>query len=569
MSRLSRDKKRAQHPTPQPAVGAAPIEVHVPGDAAPGTGSAWVGGVQVTAAPGQEVQQAVLDHLHHLALTTGHPVLATIHDERIGYVVPLHIAPDGSSDFTTEPVRMAPPAGAVAGAGVLDGGLGGPGAPGARGVPGAPDAPDVQDAADAPGELRVPGAPGLPGAPGVSEAPWAAQTPTGAQDVREAREARDVPGAEGVRGLPEGSASFAGRGADVRPQWAHYDVEPMSEAEAPRDAATAQGAAPAQGGEPLRDEVPTFRMRVVGDEAPVANEPPVGSEAAPTFALRALSDAPQAPAPGTVVPPTGEFGPPPVMDTPPASPDPLPSPGPMSPPGPMPTPPPISFPDPAPLPTTDSTPTPTSTPTTRRPESTRTPVPLPTPLPDDLDAAPKAPTPPRGFDAVAEAVLGDELLTSPGDSSVPALLAEPMGRISEAVKAGRTDAAAELAERTVAEASEALGPEHPEVLRLRELAAYIAYLAGDPAHAFRVSLDLAHIHHRTREAESAYGNIQSAATAWRAVRDPRQGLDLGHALIELWDELAAEDGPAADDRERLEAAHARMDRLTERARTDS
>ncbi|MCD7444375.1 tetratricopeptide repeat protein [Streptomyces lincolnensis] len=477
MSRLSRDKKRAQHPIPRPAVGAAPIEVHVPGDAAPGTGSAWVGGVQVTAAPGQEVQQAVLDHLHHLALTTGHPVLATIHDERIGYVVPLHIAPDGSSDFTTEPVRMAPPVGA-----------------------------------------------------------------------RDVREARDVPGAEGVGGLPEGSASFRGRAADVRPQWAHYDVEPVSDAEAPRE----QDAAPAQGGEPVRDEVPTFRMRVVGDEV------------APTFALRALSDAPQAPAPGTVVPPTGEFGPPPVMDTPPASPAPLPSPGPMSPPGPMPTPPPapapVSFPDPAPLPTTDSTPTPTST---------RTPAPLPTPLPDDLDAAPKAPTPPRGFDAVAEAVLGDELLTSPGDSSVPAVLAEPMGRISEAVKAGRTDAAAELAERTVAEASEALGPEHPEVLRLRELAAYIAYLAGDPAHAFRVSLDLAHIHHRTREAESAYGNIQSAATAWRAVRDPRQGLDLGRALIELWDELAAEDGPAADDRERLEAAHARMNRLTERARTDS
>ncbi|ANS67198.1 hypothetical protein SLINC_4974 [Streptomyces lincolnensis] len=473
MYRLSRDKKRAQHPTAQPAVGEAPIEVHVPGDAAPGTDCAWVGGVRVAAAPGQEVQQAVLNHLHHIALTTGHPVLATVHDERIGYVVPLHIAPDGSSNFTTEPVRMAPQA-------------------------------------------------GMPS-----------------------------------EGRPDGAASPGGRRADVRPQWAQYDVEPEPEPETE----AAQDAAPAQAGEPVRDEMPTFRMRAVSDQ------PPAGSDAAPTFRMRALPEAPQAPAPGTVVQPTGEFGPPPVMDTPPAHPDPLPSPGPMSPPGPPPTPAPaptpVSFPDPAPLPTADSTPASTS-----RPESTRTPAALPTPLPDELDPAPKAPTPPRGFDAVAEAVLGDELLTVPGDSGAPAVLAEPMGRINEAVKAGRTDVAAELAERTVTEASGALGPEHPEVLRLRELTAYIAYLAGDPVHAFRLSLDLAHIHHGARDAESAYGNIQSAATAWRAVRDPEQGLDLGHALIALWDELAAQDGPAADDRERLEAAHARMDRLTARARTD-
>jgi len=134
------------------------------------------------------------------------------------------------------------------------------------------------------------------------------------------------------------------------------------------------------------------------------------------------------------------------------------------------------------------------------------------------------------------------------------------------VKAGRTDTAARLAETTVEEASAALGPEHAEVLRLRELTAYIAYLAGDPTRAFRLSLDLVRIHRRARDAEAAYGNIQSAASAWRAVRDPEQGLDLGRELIGLWTELTAEDGPAADDIERLESARARMGRLTERAR---
>ncbi|MBX9365736.1 tetratricopeptide repeat protein, partial [Streptomyces sp. WAC04114] len=175
------------------------------------------------------------------------------------------------------------------------------------------------------------------------------------------------------------------------------------------------------------------------------------------------------------------------------------------------------------------------------------------------------PTPPRGFDAVAEAVLGDEPLTAPGDPAAPALLAEPVARINEAVKEGRIEAAAGLAEQTVAQASGTLGPEHPEVLRLRELTAYIAYLAGDPLRACRLSLDLAGARRRAGDAEAAYGNVESAATAWRAVRDPALGLELGRDLIGLWTELAAEDGPAAEEVEQLESARARMGRLTERA----
>lgn len=165
---------------------------------------------------------------------------------------------------------------------------------------------------------------------------------------------------------------------------------------------------------------------------------------------------------------------------------------------------------------------------------------------------------------MAEAVLGDEPVTTDGAGT--AFLIEPMVRINEAVKAGRIDEAAGLAERTVAEAASALGPEHSEVLRLRELAAYIAYLAGDPVRAFHLSLDLARIRHRTHDAEAAYGNVQSAATAWRAVRDPEQGLALGRDLIDLWTGLTTEDGPAAEDIEELESARARMGRLTERAR---
>jgi hypothetical protein len=71
---------------------------------------------------------------------------------------------------------------------------------------------------------------------------------------------------------------------------------------------------------------------------------------------------------------------------------------------------------------------------------------------------------------------------------------------------------------------------------------------------------------RAGDAEAAYGNVRSAATAWRAVRDPQLGLELGHELIGLWTRLADEDGPAADEIEELESARARMGRLTERVR---
>ncbi|MGJ3560606.1 hypothetical protein ACR6C2_27420 [Streptomyces sp. INA 01156] len=42
------------------------------------------------------------------------------------------------------------------------------------------------------------------------------------------------------------------------------------------------------------------------------------------------------------------------------------------------------------------------------------------------------------------------------------------------------------------------------------------------------------------------------------MRDPLRGLELGRELIELWTELAAEGGPAADEIEELESARTRM-----------
>ncbi|MFE0801474.1 tetratricopeptide repeat protein [Streptomyces sp. NPDC058812] len=407
MSRLAREKQRDHEGAERsPAPAATPIDVRVP-VADSDVRGASIDGSLVVAAPGEEIQNAVLNRLHRLALAAGHPVLATIHDERIGYSVPLRVDPDGSSHLAAEP------------------------------VPTVPEEPAVR-----------------------------------------------------------------------RDQHTHV----------------------LRTEEPVRGSAQTFRLPKV----PESQRVPAG-ESAPTFTLRALPEPAQGAALGTVAPPTGEFGPPPRMDGASATgaregAAPQPAPGPV------------------------------------RPVAAPKPPPAPEPV-ADLDPGPKpTPTPARGFDAVAEAVLGDEPLTAPGDATAPALLAEPTARINEAVKEGRTEAAAQLAERSVAEASGTLGPEHPEVLRLRELTAYIAYLSGDPDRAFRLSVDLSRIHRRAGDAEAAYGNVQSAATAWRAVRDPARGLELGHELVGLWSELAAEGGPAAEDSEQLESARSRMGRLTERAR---
>ncbi|MEW1647651.1 tetratricopeptide repeat protein [Streptomyces sp. NPDC091219] len=443
MTRLSREKKREQKRAARSAPAVSPFEVRVPVDG-PGAGGASIGGVPVAVAVGEEIQQAVLTHLHRIATATGRPVHATVHDARIGYVVPLQIDPDGSTHFSAEPWAMGGGEGRDGGGGVAVGERAGA-------APDAEPAPEPED-----------------------------RRPSG------------DPATHRLRAVPE---------------------------------AAEQGV------------VPTFPLRAVPESA---------GETPPTFPLHAVPES----ALGRVQPPTGTFGPPPAMDAAPvqadaARPDPLRGAGNGA--------------------TGPHAPAPRDEPGPPAPTPAQTPASAP--IPDLALTAPEPdpkPTPARGFDAVAEAVLGDEPVTTDGAGT--AFLVEPMVRINDAVKAGRIEEAAALAERTVTDAVNALGAEHPEALRLRELAAYIAYLAGDPVRSFHLSLDLSRIRHRAHDAESAYGNVQSAATAWRAVRDPEQGLALGRDLIDLWTALAAEDGPAADDIEELESARARMGRLTERAR---
>src|SRR5690606_20238001 len=286
-------------------------------------------------------------------------------------------------------------------------------------------------------------------------------------------------------------------------------VPPAHASDAPASPPAPPAHAPIAHAAPAPLPVPSAAHRPVAAPGTV---PGPGDAAVPPGTVPGPGDA--AVPPGTVLPPTGTFGPPPVMDAEPH-------------------------------------------PAVRDEVRRRAPEPFPDPA-HDPDGRP---APPRGFDAVAEAVLGDEPLGPSGGA-----LAEPVARISDAVREGRLDPAARLAGQTVSEATAALGPEHPEVLGLRELTAYIDYSAGRPEPALRTCLDLAAIHRRAGDAEAAYSSVRGAATAWRAVRDPHLGLELGRELVGLWAELAADEGPAADEPEELDSARARMDRLTARAR---
>ncbi|MGV9280312.1 tetratricopeptide repeat protein [Streptomyces sp. NPDC003730] len=421
MPRFSRseNKRRKDQAGPEqaPASGLKPIEVHVTVD-----GRATVGGLPVAAGSGESVQSAVLDYLHRLVLATGHPVSATVNDERIGYLTPVRVEADGSSAFAGEPVPLP----------------------------------------------------------------------------------RDVMAA--ARAVAEEHASVRAQAVGGPPAAAVPDEHPVA-----------------------REQPSTMPLTAVP-----ASARPVRDKS--TRALRAVPD----PAPGEPLTTerTSERTPPPPPPTPIAPPE------------------------------------TTQAPWSEERADVRSEVrgdirsevraEVPSEVRADLPSEVRAEERPPGRTApTAPAPAPAE--PAPADVRTPSLLAEPVHRINEAVRMGRIESAATMAEQTIASAVQRLGAEHPEVLQLRELAAYIAYLAGDAHRSFVLSMALARVR-RGRDDQAAFGNVLSAAAAWRALRDPALGLALGHELIALWADMAAAGGAAAADPSQLESVRARMGRLAERAR---
>jgi hypothetical protein len=147
---------------------------------------------------------------------------------------------------------------------------------------------------------------------------------------------------------------------------------------------------------------------------------------------------------------------------------------------------------------------------------------------------------------------------------VPPAFAEAVSRINEAIAMGRVEFAAATAQRTLDSVAQEFGADHPHVLQLQELCAHIAYLAGDPARSMAISLEVSRARMR-QGGTGAYDALLRAAAVWPAIRDPRQGLEYGGQLLELWYEFVRTDERASAERDKLEAAEQRMQRLHHRA----
>ncbi|MFE2249826.1 tetratricopeptide repeat protein [Streptomyces lavendulae] len=369
---MSLFSRRGRKPEPVPVPGyVAPVSVDV---RVTGAGYAEVAGRPVVAGVGEEPQEAVLDYLHRQVLSTGAPVLATVTDERIAFVVRIQVLEDGSSHFTAQPERL----------------------------------------------------------PGTAPA------------------------------------------AAVRP--------PAVE---------------------------------VAEPGPLEKQAPAPSEPTPVPVPAPEPAAVPVPEPAAVPVPV-----PAAVSVPVPEPDPVPEPVPVSVAQPVPVPVPVPVPEPAP----DPSPAPQ-------------PVPLPAAAPPPATAAVPAPPHP-----------------------VEDLVAGPGARIQEALRLGRIEWAATLAQQSVSAAAERLGPESPEVLQLRELSAYVAFVAGDARRAFQGSIEIARIR-SGRNDPQALQSVLNAAAAWLKVADAAEGIRMGGELIMLWSAL-----PAADAAQ-LESARARMRRLEARAGT--
>ncbi|MFD8300490.1 tetratricopeptide repeat protein [Streptomyces bauhiniae] len=521
MSRLSFEKRRADRP----------VQVRVSA-----TGAS-VAGAPVHRAPDEDIHDAVLNHLRDLALSHGTPIRATIHDDAAGCVVPLEVAPDGTSRMTGEPTRL-------------------PAAPGTvqppRGVFGPP--PVMGGAEGEPIPARKPrGGSGTVNfrKPKLGSG-YKAGSGVGPELTPGAEAAPELalgakPAADSGRELVPGAMPGPGRvlGGEVAPD---SGPEPVFGATATPELALGAKPAPASGPDSVfgatAAPVPAPELALGAKPAPASGPDSVlGAAAAPGPAPELALGAKPAPASGSdsILGATAAPGPAPelALGTKPA-----PGPAPDSALGAT------AAPGPAPELALGAKPAPTPS-----PELVLGPKPTP-------EADPE-PIPPSRFDVIAEEMLAEAPVGETADGAE--VWTAALARVGDAVRDGEVERAAELASRAVAKASGALGPRHPEVLHLRELCAYIAYLTGDPARAFDLSLDLARKRAESGDPSAAYSNVRSAATAWRAVGGAEQALRMGRELIDVWTMLAAKPGPAASDPRPLESAHTRMTRLTARA----
>ncbi|WP_314411269.1 hypothetical protein [Streptomyces sp. DSM 40484] len=121
----------------------------------------------------------------------------------------------------------------------------------------------------------------------------------------------------------------------------------------------------------------------------------------------------------------------------------------------------------------------------------------------------------------------------PGARPETETYAEPMAEVRNHLEEGRADRASTLATLLDEQATGALGVSHPETLRIREVRARAAALAGDRIGGIQLYRDVAERWYYQREAEQAEAVANSAELLWRGITDVEEALSAGVAVIRM------------------------------------
>lgn len=145
------------------------------------------------------------------------------------------------------------------------------------------------------------------------------------------------------------------------------------------------------------------------------------------------------------------------------------------------------------------------------------------------------------FDTLDLNVLGRfHVPTVPAEGiSVAGDLADAIADIHLSIRSGDLTHAAELAAELRHIIGSRHGRDHPFIVEIMGLQAYVARLRGDHAVSTGVFMDLAEVRYRQGQPEAAEEAVQ-ATTAWMMLGTSSVAVDYGRKLIALWEGLIRE-----------------------------
>lgn len=135
---------------------------------------------------------------------------------------------------------------------------------------------------------------------------------------------------------------------------------------------------------------------------------------------------------------------------------------------------------------------------------------------------------------------------TPGGQPQPDGFASSLDRITEHLRAGRTDLAAQLALRLDEQAAGVLGMSHPDALHIREVRARAAALSGDLTTSVWLYRDIAERWHYQGDGARAEAAASRAVKVWKQITDVESALTTGLSVIRMRNQIPGEPEALAD-----------------------